>query len=278
MDLKNYISSGILELYVLGDLNAAQRKEVEANAAKYPEIKAEIEAIEDALESMAQAAAVAPPAGMGLKILDLIDDKSPQASPSSTSASSAYADPVDYSTANNNIAQSAIYKKISFIIGALLLGTVIWGYMQTKKSKKYETELTEMTQQFEQLENDCANLKLKATHFAFLRDANTTPIVMEGTERSPSSSATVFWNKDQKKAYLDTGNMPTVPSDKQYQLWAIVDGKPVDMGVFDPITDDMIFIEVPFIEEPQAFAVTLEKLGGNPTPTMEEMYVLGSKT
>ena len=30
------------------------------------------------------------------------------------------------------------------------------------------------------------------------------------------------------------------------------------------------------VENPQAFAITLEKEGGNPTPTMEEMYVMGT--
>jgi anti-sigma-K factor RskA len=30
------------------------------------------------------------------------------------------------------------------------------------------------------------------------------------------------------------------------------------------------------IPRAQAFAITLEKKGGNPTPTMEQMFVMGS--
>ena len=69
--------------------------------------------------------------------------------------------------------------------------------------------------------------------------------------------------------------MPDIPSDKQYQLWAIVDGKPIDMGVFDLQLEVNELIEIPHIENAQAFAVTLEKRGGVASPTMEAMYVLG---
>ena len=29
---------------------------------------------------------------------------------------------------------------------------------------------------------------------------------------------------------VDAGNLPDIPAGKQYQFWAIVDGKPVDGG------------------------------------------------
>ena len=275
MEIKKYISSGILEQYVLGELNAQERKEVETYAQQYPEIKSEIEAIEDALEYAAQAAAVTPPPGLGLRILDSLEDKDPPPPPPTNNPTSPNGGNPNVLLSPGGQARPSPFNGLTFLAGFLLIGALIWGFMQFRKNSKHEKELTEMTQQYNQLENDCAKLQLNNTHIAFLKDANTSPILMEGTDNSPESSATVFWNKSQKKAYLDTGSMPSVPTGKQYQLWAIVDGKPVDMGVFDPITDDTIFIEIPFVESPQAFAVTLEKEGGNPTPTMEQMYVLG---
>ncbi len=274
MEIKKYISSGILEQYVLGDLDSQQRQEVESYANQYPEIQSEIEAIEDALEYVAQAAAVTPPPGLGLRILDSIEDKDP--TPPSAPQESTPSNPARSTVqVPDGEPRSNPFRGLSLLAGILLLGSLIWGYMQYKKGTQHKKALIEMTQNYNLLENDCARLKTNATHIAFLKDANTTPILMAGTDRSPESSATVFWNKEKKKAYLDTERMPSVPSGKQYQLWAIVEGKPVDMGVFDPITDNTILIEIPFIETPQAFAVTLEKEGGNPTPTMEEMHVLG---
>ena len=71
-------------------------------------------------------------------------------------------------------------------------------------------------------------------------------------------------------------SLPTPASDKQYQLWAIVDGKPVDAGMLDtnPATM-MMHVMKPIGGQPIAFAVTLEKMGGSPGPTMSEMYLMG---
>ncbi len=49
MNTKEYISSGILELYVLDQLEDRERKEVKENMTQYDEIKKEVEAIESAL-------------------------------------------------------------------------------------------------------------------------------------------------------------------------------------------------------------------------------------
>ncbi len=53
MDLMEIKNSGILELYVIGDLSEKERLEVEEAAANYPEILEEITEIEMALESYA---------------------------------------------------------------------------------------------------------------------------------------------------------------------------------------------------------------------------------
>ena len=52
MDTKEYISSGILELYVTGTLSELENLEVYLNAEKYPEIKKEIEDIEASVLSL----------------------------------------------------------------------------------------------------------------------------------------------------------------------------------------------------------------------------------
>ncbi|HYC86409.1 MAG TPA: hypothetical protein VEB86_14345, partial [Chryseosolibacter sp.] len=60
MNIREYISSGILESYVMGELTAQERAEVERNMDLYPEIKAEIRQIEETQEAMLMQAAVRP--------------------------------------------------------------------------------------------------------------------------------------------------------------------------------------------------------------------------
>ena len=57
-DIKAYIESGILELYVLGDVSPEERRQVEEMAVKHPAVKAELDEIERSMEFYAEQNAV----------------------------------------------------------------------------------------------------------------------------------------------------------------------------------------------------------------------------
>ncbi|WP_338038974.1 hypothetical protein [Maribacter litopenaei] len=63
MDVQEYIASGILELYVAGILSEKENLEVHTYAQEYPEIKAEIEAIEAAVLEISHKATNLPAKG-----------------------------------------------------------------------------------------------------------------------------------------------------------------------------------------------------------------------
>ena len=60
MNIEEYISSGILESYVLGELPENEAQEVLRIAQQYPEVREELENIERSLEALAQKVAVKP--------------------------------------------------------------------------------------------------------------------------------------------------------------------------------------------------------------------------
>jgi mannose-6-phosphate isomerase-like protein (cupin superfamily) len=60
MDIKEYISSGVLELYVLGSLSKEESMQIEELAATHVEVRQEIEEISQAIENYAMENAVAP--------------------------------------------------------------------------------------------------------------------------------------------------------------------------------------------------------------------------
>jgi hypothetical protein len=128
---------------------------------------------------------------------------------------------------------------------------------------QYETA----SQRSERLEND----------LSVLSSPEYQTIALAGTDVSPESAARVFWNPGAEQLYLSAGNLPAPPTDKQYQLWAIVDGKPVSAGVFDVAPDAPLFQALSSqIDQASAFAITLEPRGGSPSPTLEAMYVQGA--
>ena len=77
------------------------------------------------------------------------------------------------------------------------------------------------------------------------------------------------------KSLLD--GLPQPPKGMQYQLWVMQDGKPVDMGVLpNSIANTPAMQKVNMsVTSGQAFAISLEKEGGSPTPTMQNIYVMG---
>ncbi|RAJ87729.1 anti-sigma-K factor rskA [Chitinophaga dinghuensis] len=126
------------------------------------------------------------------------------------------------------------------------------------KNELYKTRLEQLEQSLNIME-DPAVMKVK----------------MPGTKLKPDAVATVFWNTQSKQVYLKVNNLPEPAADKQYQLWAIVDGKPIDMGVFDMGDTAKLLQKMKITDKVQMFAVTLEQKGGAVQPTLEQMYVAG---
>ncbi len=106
-----------------------------------------------------------------------------------------------------------------------------------------------------------------------MSDPAVVKIAMSGVPGREINKATLFWNTSSKNVYLVTSNLPPAPAGKQYQLWALVDGKPVDAGV---LQDCDGLCQLKPVEKAQAFAITLERAGGSPAPTLEQMYVIGN--
>jgi anti-sigma-K factor RskA len=71
-------------------------------------------------------------------------------------------------------------------------------------------------------------------------------------------------------------DMPKNDEAHQYQLWALVDGKPVDLGVFDSTDKTIGLKDMKSIGNAQTFAVTLEPRGGSVSPTLEKLMVIGN--
>jgi anti-sigma-K factor RskA len=103
------------------------------------------------------------------------------------------------------------------------------------------------------------------------------PIVMQSIVKDHPMAATFYWNKTKGEAYVSIQKLPPAPAGMQYQLWAIADGKPVDIGMLE---NDVVakggMQKVPkAVVNGQAFAISLEKAGGSSSPTADKIYVMG---
>jgi anti-sigma-K factor RskA len=54
----------------------------------------------------------------------------------------------------------------------------------------------------------------------------------------------------------------------------LINNKPIDIGVFE-VKGVGLLLKMKNVHNAEAFAITVERRGGSPTPTMETMYAIG---
>ncbi len=256
MNTKEYISSGIIESYVLGMLNEQEKLEFEKVCEQYPEIKAARDAFELQVEKQAMENAMPAPQELKQKIAaEIFSDK--QTAPVIPITEAPVRKISSGSTGWLRFAAAA-----SFI---LLAGSLWWNMILKNENRNIKANLTEFNNRLAQIEQDSK----------ILQGSNKIAI-LAGTQYSPQSSAIVYWDTTSHDVYLLINNLPVPASDEQYQLWALLDGKPIDMGVFEITQKPLQLYRMKNAQAAQAFAITIERKGGSPTPTLEKMVVLGN--
>ncbi len=260
MEIKDIISSGLLELHVLGMTTPAEAAEVQGWAMKYPEVRAELEAIEVAMESYAMDHAVEPGTGLKQKILTnttlkAIDTNAPSA------------------TVAKVIGISPTWKYVAAASVILLLGSALLNFIYYNRLEETDTVLAKTKQEL-----IAANGKLDTMNadMSIVQNKYSQVVSLDGLPAAPDAAAKIFWIKNTGEVYIDPSNLPEAPAGMQYQFWGIVDGKPVDGGMIITSKNDRQYRiqKMKTFGKAEAFAVTLETEGGNPTPK-GAMYVMG---
>lgn len=272
MDIQQYIDSGILELYAAGALSISEAAEVEANVSKYPELRSELDAINASLESYTMLYRKNPRPGLRAEILEKIEEDD-TATPSNI-----------YSLREKSAMAGSYqkrYSRMKYLLAAVivvLVFNVLMNFLLLNKWQTTDSRMVALDIENGKLRNEYILLKSridkKTEDMQMVMNRTNKIVDLKGMEKSPQAFATVYWNPLSRHVMLNVESLPLPPSGKQYQLWAIKDGKPIDAGVFDIDPDPMHKMKTE-IANADAFAVTLENIGGSPSPTMDQMYLMG---
>jgi anti-sigma-K factor RskA len=260
MENKEYIESGILELYVYGLLSETESEEVATMAKNNPEINTEIIAIEKAIVSLSSSFAPFH----SVEIYEKIKAKL-ELNPTTK---------VIEMEPSRNWAQY-----IGWAAAILLLVGIGYQYNELEQTSNQvvnaTTEKVKMEQELNQLQ-----LKNQAseTSLAIVRDTKNTMVPLGGQAVAPESSAKVYWNKETQVVYVDAAGLPEPPKGMVYQVWALKLNPltPTSIGLLDNFDkNDQRMFAVNSTGDAEAFGITLEPAGGSLTPTMEQLYTLG---
>ncbi len=271
-DIKAYIESGILELYVLGDLGPGERLQVEDMASKHPAVKAELSEIEKSMELYAEANAIEPSEDLRHRVLNslvtnLADDRTFPSKPEPVK------DNVVQITAPK---QNNFYKYAFAACLALLLASVVVLMNVYNKLENANSRLIAMNNQNAQY---AKTVNFMHDELGVYSDSTFKMVKLKGTPKHATASMMVAFSPVKKKVMISMANLSLPENDQahQYQLWALVGGKPVSLGVFDKTAADTAEMKLmDNIGTAQAFAVTLEPRGGSVNPTMDQVMVIGT--
>lgn len=270
MNIQEYIASGVLESYVLGLASEKEVAEVEQLALKHPEIKAELRAIEGALESYAFANAQTPPAHLQSKIWEKIAAESEEKQTKVIDFDSGKEVDLTQQQAPKLTGFYGSYLRIAASVALLgsLLANIYFAtqWNETKSNLSLAINENIKLQKNSKLQEGT----MQANEVNLLMNPETKMSKLVGQKGAENSTVVLAWDTKTNQVYLVRGNLPTPPAGMQYQLWAIVDDKPMDAGVFDIKNSTQELKKVP---PAKAFAVTLEKQGGSTAPTSDIMVM-----
>ena len=262
MNIKEYISSGVVESYVLGLLTAQERFEFEQYCEAYPELKEARDAFELAIEKQVMENSIAPPVDLKQKIASKIfEEKKTKIAPVVTIET---APSRKFSWARIAAAASVI----------LLAGSIWWNVTLRNENDKLKTDLTKTQQDLNATQQQVTQMTEDASK---MQKEGMKMVGLGGTANSPNSFATVYWDTTSKDVYLLINNLPAPASDEQYQLWAILTPngqlQTIDLGFTEMTQKPLQMYRMKNAQAAKAFAITLEKKDGNPAPNLEKIFV-----
>lgn len=255
MDIKEYISSGILELYVFDQLTPSERSEVERLAALHPEVKDEILAISKTAEQYAMLQGIKTPADVKTGLFEKIKSQNEKLNtpPSNTRPTAATPDVKKWNGLH------------SLLLFAALTGFGLYLY----KASAWQKERL----QFQKDQLVCDSIqRVTQNQYAIINDLRNEHLSVAKLSATPKYKDVVMHlhtSKLEKFNYIQLNNLPPLGADQAYQLWALKDGQPpMPLNVFGNKDG---FVKVDFIDEVTTYAITIEKKEGATAPNMDNL-------
>ncbi len=266
MNAQEVIASGLLEAYAFGQTDPEETLLVERSLMLHSEVRKELDAIESALEKYAVLMAVVPPTQVKGSISRKVG-----------TVGAKKETPVLVLPPAPAIAPKPAFNWLAAAAVAGLVLSAGMNFLQYQELHAVRGELARLEDDrsvlAEELQVQRTSMERTNAQLAVVLDPRAEIVRLDGMGDAAGKSARVYWDKNAQAVHFDAQAMPPPPDGMQYQLWALVDGQPVDAGVIALDGDHLQRMkDVPMA---QAFAVTVETAGGSPTPNLSALVLMG---
>ncbi|MFK7832283.1 MAG: anti-sigma factor [Winogradskyella sp.] len=244
--LQDFLSSNLLNKYLVGETSLEESNEVEHFISNYPEAAEAFDQLQDNLEIIAKAGAVTTPDHMLEDILESL--KTP-------------------SDANAKVIEMVQHKKttpwysIAASAAAVLLAATT--FMLYQKNLELNSENNVVVEEIFDLRSDIEsnNAKLDALSRELLKlnNPDSRKYVINGNERAKDLKTVAYINSVEKTSMIDVITLPQLPEEQQYQIWAELQDRMVNLGILDE--SDRKLKQIPYMEDALALSIKIGTKG-----------------
>ncbi|MDT0558309.1 anti-sigma factor [Ichthyenterobacterium sp. W332] len=253
--LQSFFKSGLLDSYIIGTTSVAESLEVEHYIDNYPEVKSEYERLQDNLEILAKADALEAPKGILDNVFKAIET------------------PLEKNVVALNPKKQTPWYSIAASAAAILFAvTSIYFYNQNQilqnESLIVDAEIDDLRSD---IENNNSKLDDLSRMLLKLNNPDSRKYLLSGNERAKDLKTVAYINPVEKTSMIDVVELPQLPPEKCYQIWAEVNNRMINLGILDE--KDRKLQSIPYVEDALALSISIEPKGGSETFADEENAV-----
>ena len=239
--LHNFLESGLLEKYVLGETSARESLEVEDYISRYPEVESEYVKLQENLEILAKANAVEAPKFILDAVLEKIEEK-----------------PVIALSAPRH--KTPWYSIAASVAALIFAGTAFLLFQHNKALvKENQAVVDEIFDLRGDIKKNNDRLDEVMRQFMKLNNPETEKYVLRGNERAKDLKTVAYINPIDKTSMINIVELPQLPEDQNYQIWAELQDRMVNLGILDPSNKKLQ--SIPYMEDALGLSITIEKKG-----------------
>ncbi|WP_297796158.1 anti-sigma factor [uncultured Eudoraea sp.] len=242
--IRIFLDTDLLEKYLLGTTSPEESNQVERYIAMYPEVRKTYNELQANLETYANLYALKTPEGLKTKILNRIKAQ------------------------NTGRRKFQRYAVAASIAAMLFAGS---SYFFWNQNQNLQDENIIVNNKIRNLEEDMKEqLEDVRNQFIVLNNPQTKKYQVNGNKKAKELKAVAYINPVKKLSYINVRNLPNLPDNQCYQMWAEVNGEMVNLGVIKNVVDKDRLRPLPYAENAVGY-ITIEPQGGNDTPTVQNI-------
>lgn len=242
--VKIFLESDLLEKYLLDDTTKEEAQQVERYIAMYPEVRENYDMLQKNLETFARMYAKTTPEGLKEIIMNSAKKER---------------------MVSKRVFRYAIAASVAIMVFA---GSSFFFWSQNKSLQEENTLVTNKIKYLEDnMKDQLADMR---NQFIVLNNPATKKLEVKGKREGKELKAIAYINPVKKLSYINVSNVPELPENKCFQMWAEVNGELVNLGVIKQFDEKDKLLALPYADNAVGY-ITIEPEGGNTAPSVDNI-------